>query len=236
MLRSPNLARRQFVNRRPVQRTALILGVLGGLLLLVNLWLYVGYVQTRSSNATQLNDIEARITEENENLLTADRTLASADLRLQNELVWFLNQRIDERSFGWSVLFDRLAGLLPGDARLNSLTPQFSARQEDQRAVRRGDFQGGGERPVTLAIQGTARDGEAVLELVDALFADPAFRDPNLSQENQTPRGEIAFSLTTSYLPHTAEALAAGERLESAADDAEPDGDGEEDDGTEVST
>lgn len=242
MLRSPNLARRPFVNRRPVQRTALILALAGGLLLLVNLWLYVGYVKTRSSNATQLNEIEARIAEENENLIAADSTLSSADLRLQNELVWFLNQRIGERSFGWSVLFDRLAGLLPADVRLNSLSPQFSERVDDLRAARRGNFQSGEERPVTLTIQGTARDGDAVLELIDALFADPAFRDPNLSQETQTPRGEVSFSLSALYLPHTADALAAGERVEATADDeaAEEDddeGDGrDEDDDSEMST
>jgi Tfp pilus assembly protein PilN len=241
MLRSPNLARRPFVNRRPVQRTALILAIAGGLLLLVNLWLYVGYARTRSSNATQLNEIEARITQENENLVAADRTLASADLRLQNELVWFLNQRIDERSFGWSVLFDRLAGLLPADVRLNSLSPQFS-RDEARREARGGNFESDGEHMVLLGIQGTARDGDAVLELVDALFADPAFRDPNLSQENQTSRGEISFSLSTLYLPHTAEALVAGQLGEETADDGaaedgdDGDGEDEQDDDTEMST
>lgn len=222
MLSSPNLARRPFVNRRPVQRTALILAVAAALLLLLNLWLYVGYAQTRSRNATQLHSLEERIDGETERLAAADRALAAADLRLQNELVWFLNRRIDERSFGWSVLFDRLAGLLPNDVRLNNLAPRFSG---DDKAgdLRNGNLASQAERPVELDVQGTARDGETILELIDALFADPAFRDPNLSQESQTNRGEVSFSMTVSYLPHAAERLAAEARAEQAGEETEDD-------------
>jgi Tfp pilus assembly protein PilN len=241
---SPNLARRPFVNQRPVQRVALLLAVAGLVLLIVNLWLFVGYARTRGANATQLRLIEERIEVEAERLAAADRQLAAADLGLQNGLVDYLNRRIDERTFGWSVLFDRLAGLLPDDVRLKALAPSFSAAQEPTRnpAARRAGA--AAEPPVELSLQGTARDGEALLELVDALFADPAFSDPNLSQESTTQQGELSFSLTVAYHSRTAEALATeaadGRRTGAAADedDGEQDGDeaGDDGDGAEVTT
>lgn len=239
MVRTPNLARRPFVNDRPIKRTATLLAAAGLLLLLANLWLYVGYARTRTANASQLRAIEARIVTENERLAAAERALAAADLGLQNELVSYLNRRIDERSFGWSVLFDRLAALLPGDVRLNTLAPRFAA-EESRRARRAGGDDPPPEAVVELSVQGTARDGEALLELVDALFADPAFRDPNLSQEAQTARGELAFNLTVSYLPEAADALAAAARAAAGDDgegdeDEDGDGGGDEDD-AEVTT
>lgn len=197
----PNLARRPFVNRRPVARAAVLLLVAGAVLLLVDLWLYVGYARARQANASQLREIESRIETERRDLAAAEAVLQEADVDLQNDVVEFINQRLAERSFGWSVLFDRLADLLPQDVRLLNLGPRFIAAEE-----RRGDDEAGSRR-VELSIQGLARDGEAILQLVDALFADPAFESPNLSQENRQ-QGEVRFSLSVVYLPDEAEALA----------------------------
>jgi hypothetical protein len=60
-----------------------------------------------------------------------------------------------------------------------------------------------------LAIIGVARRPEAVLELLDALFADAAFRDPDLHQET-FQSGEVRFTLDVVYLPKVAEALVDG--------------------------
>ena len=72
-------------------------------------------------------------------------------------------------------------------------------------------------RRVQLDLQGRARDGEAILALVDALFADPAFADPDLSREARQ-EGEVAFSLSVAYLPRAAEELA---RAAQAAEEAD---------------
>jgi Tfp pilus assembly protein PilN len=197
-----NLARRPFVNERPVRRTALLLALAGLALLAVNLWLYFGYALERRHNEGELRQIVAGIDREQQRVTALRRTLAQADLGQQNALVSFLNERIAERTFGWSVLFDRLAGLLPADAHLISLSPQF-AREDDRR--RAGEEPGPVE--VALAVQGSARDAGAVLELIDALFADPAFRDPDLHQESGLG-GEVKFTLDVVYLPEVAEALA----------------------------
>jgi len=211
--RPMNLARRPFVNRRPVQRTALVLAVAGGVLLALNVYLYTRYVVDRRADASELTRIEAEIGEERQRIDAARATLATADLEQQNRIVGYLNQRIAERTFGWSVLFDRLAAILPEDVRLESLTPQMP---EPDGARRNGARRA--ERQVGLGIAARARDGESVLRFVDALFADSAFESPNLKYE-AIREGEVGFSLDAVYLPDRAEAMAAGPAPAPAADE-----------------
>ncbi len=203
-----NLARRPFVNQRPVRRIGLLMAAAAAVLLVVNLFLYIGYTTDRRHNARELRQIEAAIDAEQQGARRAAQRLEQADLSRQNDLVAFLNQRIAARAFGWSVLFDRLSDLLPADVRLVSLSPSFTAAKEAQGA--RAPV----ERRVNLGLQGTSRKPEAVLALVDALFADPAFRDPDLHQE-ATQGGEVHFTLDVAYLPEVAEsavrATASGE-------------------------
>lgn len=233
----PNLARRPFVNGRPVTRVALLLGVAGALLLVVNLALYVGYSRTRRVNATHLVEVEQRIAAEAARVRAASSALTAADLGRQNALVDYLNHRIEERTFAWSVLFDRLATLQPGKVRLVTLAPRFVDPEKEERRDRR--LRGAeSERRVDLSMQGSARDGDAILELVDALFADPAFKNPNLNQESRQ-QGEIAFTLSVTYLPQVAEAerghdAGDGESAGSATSAADEDSTGVEDGGDET--
>lgn len=196
-----NLAARPFVNERPVRRAALLLLVGGLALAAVNGWLYTRYVLSRSASAGELDRIETQIQVEERRLGELSRQLAAADLTQQNELVRFLNDRIAERTFGWSVLFDRLEDLMPEDVRLVSLSP----RQAD-RGPRRATADGAREQRFNLALAGIAREPEAVLELIDSLFADPAFRDPSPHQEAFRDR-QVHFTLDVIYLPEVAEAL-----------------------------
>lgn len=234
-----NLAARPFVNERPVRRAALLLLVGGLALAAANGWLYTRYALSRSASAGELDRIEAGIESEERRVAELSRQLAAADLTQQNELVRFLNERIAERTFGWSVLFDRLEDLLPEDVRLVSLSP----RQAERRPQLAAAGEAVPEVRFDLALAGVAREPEAVLELIDALFADPAFRDPNLHQEAFRD-GEVHFTLDVIYLPAVAEALVDvaraapaaggdGERTPGAANvltagAAGDDGDGEE--------
>jgi len=202
-----NLARRPFVNERPVRRAAMLLLAAGLALAAVNGWLYTRYVVQRGANEGELNRLEAEIESEERRATALARQLAAADLTQQNDLVAFLNQRIAERTFGWSVLFDRLEELLPRDVRLVSLAPA----EVDPERARPGTAPPAvaAETRFNLAISGAARQPEAVLELIDALFADAAFRDPDLHQETFRS-GEVQFTLDVVYLPRVAEALADG--------------------------
>lgn len=204
-----NLARRPFVNQRPVRRISVSMASAGLALLLVNLWLYVGYAAERRQNEGELRRIAGQIEQEGRRVVELRVTLAEADLGAQNALVVFLNQRIAERTFGWSVLFDRLSSLLPEDARLLSLTPRFG---DDGRPGEPASSE------IRLGLGGAARSSEAVLDLVDALFADPAFRDPDLHQETGLG-GEVRFTLDVVYMPEVATTLA--DRAAAAAGEAE---------------
>jgi len=218
----PNLARRPFTNQRPVKRISLLLLVLGLALLLVDVWLYTSYARTRQATATELTEIEAAIVEERRAMNAAAARLQAAEVERQNELVRFMNQRIAERTFGWSVLFDRLALLLPEDVRVTNLAPSFEDVEERRRpGVEVAAARAPASRQVKLGITALARDDEAILELLDALFADPAFERPNLSQETTSRTGEVQFQLTVTYLPAAAEELAgAAAAAEALADGA----------------
>lgn len=195
-----NLAAEPFVNRRPVVRLAVLLWVAGVVLLAVNAWLLRDFLVGRGDVHARLQEARESIDVEERRIATLTEELASFDLGAQNEQVQYLNQRIAQRRFSWSRLFDRLAEVLPQDARLRSLSPSTgnndrspSPRTHDQEAppLARGQ--------VLLSIRGEARSDEAVLDLVDALFADPAFEHPNLSQQATTNEGLVEFQLDTVY-------------------------------------
>jgi Tfp pilus assembly protein PilN len=210
-----NLARRPFVNERPVRRAAMLLLAAGLALAAVNGWLYTRYVVQRGANEGELNRLEAEIESEERRATALARQLAAADLTQQNDLVVFLNQRIAERTFGWSVLFDRLEDLLPRDVRLVSLAPAEVVPPRASAGA--APVAVAAETRFNLAISGVARQPEAVLELIDALFADAAFRDPDLHQETFRT-GEVQFTLDVIYLPRVAEALADGGAATAEAD------------------
>lgn len=203
-----NLSRRPFVNGRPVTRIALLLWLLGGLLLLGNAFVYIPYVSGTGEKRKDLAAVEQKKEMEQRNIQQLNDRFANLNLAGQNEQVDFLNEKIDERTFSWSLLLDRMSRLLPQDVRLTRLTPHGVVdTQSDRRRrgapVPRKKPQDG---RVTLAINGEAKDDESLLRFVDNLFADPAFVEPDLLQETkqETKDGTnsvIKFDLRVGYLP-----------------------------------
>jgi len=192
---APNLARRPFLNLRPLRRVAAALGVAG---LALTAWNVSSYLRSGSDAAARVAEIarlDAEASAARERLATLEADLASRDLAAENRRAAFLNDRIAQRTFGWNRLFDRLAEALPRGVRLRSLTPRF--------AVVAGDGAGAPDGPtgVVLALDAEATDGEAMLEMVDNLFAHPSFAAPNLARESRQRGGNIAFDLTVTYFP-----------------------------------
>jgi Tfp pilus assembly protein PilN len=199
-----NLASRPFVNDRPVARVTAALWVLGALLALAAGWSFWGYFAGREDQREELASIEAAMEREREAIVGLSRELAAIPLDNQNQRVRFLNQRIAERAFSWSLLFDRLAEILPADVRLLSLAPRVEFGEDGRRRGRAAaaDEPAPGER-VLLQVQAAARRQEAILELLDALFASDSFERPNLAQESREG-GETRFTLSVVYLPDAA--------------------------------
>lgn len=196
-----NLASRPFVNARPVVRVTVALWVLGALLAVLAGWSFWGYYAGRTDLRRELAEIETSMEREREAIDTLGAELAGIELDNLNQRVQFINQRIAERTFSWSLLFDRLAEILPGDVRLVALSPRVEFDEPERRRRRVVEVDNGERETAMLQIQAVARRGEAILELLDAMFASPPFERPNLHQETRDRGGEIRFTLDVGYLP-----------------------------------
>ncbi len=216
-----NLARRPFENLRPVRRLSALMWVVGGLLMFANLWLYWGHLTGFSATRGQLADVRELIDGEAEKLDQVEADVAALALDSQNQTVSDLNQLIEKRVFPWSLLFDRLEGILPHEARLLGVRPEgqeikIAKRQQSTRSAstrRRGrqPSRARAEEPtgiVEVGLNGVARTDEAVLELIDALWNDPTFDKPSLKGERRNQTNEIDFSLNVEFLIKEAASLA----------------------------
>jgi Tfp pilus assembly protein PilN len=197
-----NLARRPFLNSRPVVRTALLLWLLGFLLLLGNVSRFWSYRQSSADKREQIDRGRTEIDIRQRAAAQLQHKLDGFDLEAQNQRVDFLNQRIAERTFSWSQLLDRIAERLPHDVRLNRLAPLTGEKAE--RALRGS---GAARRAsqasdqVTLSITGETRNDEALLSFVDSLFKAP-FADPNLIHEARAEDGKtVKFEISVQYRP-----------------------------------
>ncbi len=200
--REINLARRPFLNDRPVRRISLLLWIAGGALALANALVYTQYFSGGTLTRDQQLEVRQAIELEEERIADLQEALDGLGLARQNEKARFYNQLIKQRTFSWSRLFDDLAATLPEDVRLAALTPRFQS-SGDRRRQRRAESSPDG---VVLQVRGAAKNGEALLALVDALFEAPGFRRPDLSQE-AVEEGQLSnFDLTVIWVPAPAAA------------------------------
>jgi len=197
-----NLARRPFLNSRPVVRTSLLLWLLGLLLLIANVSVFRTYLSDSADKREQIARGEREIERQQQAVQQLQRRLDGIDLAQLNEEIDFLNQKIERRTFSWSLLLDRLAEVQPNDIRITRLTPQTdektertsrNARQTPQARRRAGE--------VPLSITGESRSDGALSRFVDNLFAHPAFKYPNPLHEERQDDNLTRFELTVQYIP-----------------------------------
>ncbi|HEV8581535.1 MAG TPA: PilN domain-containing protein [Thermoanaerobaculia bacterium] len=197
-----NLARRPFLNSRPVVRVSILLWVLGLVLLLANLYLFRNYLSSSADKREQIARGEEEIQRQQRLAQQLQSRLDKIDLVRQNQQVDFLNQKIEERTFSWSLLLDRLVEVLPDDIRLNRLTPETGEREErEERGLRRQQRRRSVEGQIPLIISAETRSDTALNQFVDNLFAHPAFADPNLLREERQESNLVKFELTVQYIP-----------------------------------
>lgn len=193
---SLNLAQRPFVNRRPLQRLVVALWIVAGLTALTDAILYLDFLQGSGRQSRErILELESQIDTARQSIASLKTELGGYDLQAQAEHVRFLNEKIDERTFGWSLLFDRLAEALPRGVRLTNLSPRVGSDHD------RGDAR---EDRIVLSLQGRAENDASLLELIKRLYANPAFAEPNLTNESVRQDG-IQFVLSVRYLPEAPE-------------------------------
>ncbi len=207
-----NLARRPFLNPRPVVRVTLLLWLVGLAVAGFNVRLYLSHYSGSSENRDRQRDLQTSLERERGEVAALEAELAGYDVEFLNEQAAFLNSKISERSFSWSNLFDRLAEVMPADLRLVTLSPSFESESRRGRTAAE-------ENEVVLGIRGTALSSEVVLAFVDALFSHRSFRAPNLSKESLRDDQLVDFSLSVIYAAHRppAEAVAGGDANENEA-------------------
>lgn len=211
---SLNLARRPFVNSRPVVRAALALWLLGLLLLLGNVYLFWNYMTGSADKRTEIDQREAAVDREQQVVRDLEARLENMDLEQQNAQIDFLNRKIADRTFSWSLLFDRMAALMPNDVRIRRLTPITSAQQEERlRALGEGTRQKVAEGQVLLSITAQSKSDEAMFEFVNRLYKHPeSFRDANWSRMvRDEDTNLVEFELTVVYFPQGPPSQATGE-------------------------
>jgi Tfp pilus assembly protein PilN len=197
---SLNLARRPFINTRPVTRVSILLWILGLLLLLGNVSLFWSYLSGSTEKRDELARLEQDVQRQRQTVSELEQRLASLNLEEQNRQVRFLNRMIAERTFSWSLLFDRLAEVLPDEVRLTRLAPQ----RRSKKAVIDEDEEGAlGDDRVRLIIQGESRSDDGHYRFVDNLFAHPSFaEDANFSREaRDEEKNLVEFDVQVTYIP-----------------------------------
>jgi Tfp pilus assembly protein PilN len=196
-----NLASAPFINRRPVQRFIVAAWATGVLLIAVNVLLWIQYRHQSTELRTRLASTRQAIDLKSRHIVEVNDQLRGLRLPAQNAQVTFLNQRIAERTFPWSLLFERIASTLPDGVRLISLSPVFTDRKAGAAPAKKEPAKKAPEEEVvSLKIHGAAQSDQALYELIDRFFASPAFANPRLYQENSSA-GEVEFNVDVDYKP-----------------------------------
>jgi Tfp pilus assembly protein PilN len=195
-VRDLNLARRPFVNVRPVRRAAVLLLVVGVGLTVANAVVYWKHFTGEGRTRSRSQELARELAAEQESIAELRSEIVAMNIGELNERAGFVNAEIDRRRFGWSRLFDRIAEVQPDSVRLLSLYPRFA----DERRGRAADRDPNDR--VMLEIRGVAKGGDAILALIDGLFAHPAFSSPDLSREARREDGTVEFALGVAYRRH----------------------------------
>lgn len=203
-----NLARRSFVNGRPVVHAAVFLWLLAVGLGGSSFVLYRNYFVGSGEKGRRLAELDRELALERDRVTDLNTRVAGLNLAQQNQTALFLNAKIMERTLSWGRLADHLAGMLPGDVRLISMAPELKGRSTDKdiRDLLKNVDQE--HRPVTLSIRGEAKNDEARSLFLRRLFEDPVFSNADLRSEINKDGEPILFDITASYRPWVLDEMA----------------------------
>jgi hypothetical protein len=185
-----NLASRPYRDYRPVYAVVVLTSLLTAFLMLNNVDTYYRYIHETRTTRTKIAQIEAETEKERRLAADVDRRTKGIDLELLDVQSHFVNAKLAERAFSWSVLLDKLETILADNVRLVSIQPQF-----DETGA------------IALTMQFESKSTDGMIETLDRMNADPAFHNAFPSSEAQA-NGIFTFGISSTYQPETAAAPA----------------------------
>jgi hypothetical protein len=188
-----NLAARPFRDYRPVYAVVVVLSLLTAFLMLNNIETYYRYTRETQSTRAKIATLEAQAQKERQQQAVAEQQLRGVDLALLNAKTKFVNAKLQERAFSWSVLLDELESILAPDVRLISISPSFTE-----------------EGPIDLSLQFESKSGDGLTTTLERMYSDPQFSDPFPTVESSLTTGVFRFVINVTYLPERNQRPAAG--------------------------
>ncbi len=179
-----NLASRPYRDYRPVYATVVVMSLITAFLMLNNVETYYRYTRDTQSTRNKIATIEAQTQQEREREAAVQQRIKRLDLARLAAQTKFVNAKLAERAFSWSMLLDELESVLGDDVRLISVTPRF-----DQRGK------------ILLALDFQSKTADGMIKTINRMNADPQFRNPFPSMQTARPEGDFSFLLTAEYVP-----------------------------------
>ena len=181
-----NLASRPYRDYRPVYATVVLMSLVTAFLMLNNVDTYYRYIHETQTTRAKIAQREAQAAQERQREAAAKQRLASIDLNQLDDQTRFINAKLAERAFSWSMLLDDLETVLDDDVRLKDVAPSFATD---------------GSNTIRLSLNFEAKESDGLIQTINRMHEHPKFARPFPSGEQQAEGGTYAFDLTVDYLP-----------------------------------
>lgn len=179
-----NLASRPYRDYRPVYAAVVVMSLLAAFLMLQNIDTYYRYIHETRATRAKIAQLEEQTRREAELQRGAQQRLAALDLRLLDDQTRFINAKLAERAFSWSVLLDELETILPKNVRILSIAPKFSP-----------------DGAIDLMMTFEAKTATGLIDTLNNLNSDPQFVNAFPGSETHSEKGHYSFNITTGYRP-----------------------------------
>jgi hypothetical protein len=183
-----NLAAHPHRDYRPVWVVVAIAGLVTAMLMVYNLQTAYRYLVETKQTRGEIQDLDDETARERAMTKSIDAALGTIDLRALDSQVKFINSKIRERAFSWSALMERLEKVVPNDVKLSDLNPTV-----------------GDDGTVGVSLTCISRKPGGMVQMLDRLLADPAFKGAFPASETIDPDGMRRFSISVTYLPDAPE-------------------------------
>lgn len=180
----PNLARRPFVNTRPILVAAVALAVIGVGLTVYNVAEYVAARRSERELSSRLAPLEAQRSSLSARVRTLDGKLKSVAWKKLASETDAMESVLLQRQLVWTTLLGDLERVMPWDVRLVSIRPTVAK-----------------DGAVELGLSGVATGRQSWLNLLARLFSDSRFSRPvPLSEEAPSATNAVGYQFEVRVL------------------------------------